>query len=215
MPAISVRKSVTPDAIICLEDGKKFKSLKRHLRTTYDMTPEQYRAKWNLPPTIRWSRPTTPRLAPNLLKQWASGQQRKKRTDPVEAAAEAAIREGPPHQENCLRPSAYTANPEAPGLAHYQMEWVTLPVQPLRPDSPFKNMRVSDKSDVALSLVNGIARSIRPRRSNEQIGKQERRWIEIIQNRFWGGAAAAPQPSSISQGRDLIRLLGPRARHSG
>lgn len=49
VPAVSIRKSVTPDAIICLEDGKSFKSLKRHLRTSYDMTPEQYRTKWGLP----------------------------------------------------------------------------------------------------------------------------------------------------------------------
>lgn len=48
-PAVPVRKSVTPDFIICLEDGKKFKSLKRHLRTHYDLTPEQYREKWGLP----------------------------------------------------------------------------------------------------------------------------------------------------------------------
>lgn len=49
VPAVSIRKSVTPDAIICLEDGKSFKSLKRHLRTSYDLTPEQYRTKWGLP----------------------------------------------------------------------------------------------------------------------------------------------------------------------
>ena len=48
-PAVSVKKSVTPEYIICLEDGKKFKSLKRHLRTHYDLTPEQYREKWGLP----------------------------------------------------------------------------------------------------------------------------------------------------------------------
>lgn len=48
-PAVSVRKSVTPDAIICLEDGKRFKSLKRHLRTHYNLSPEEYRAKWGLP----------------------------------------------------------------------------------------------------------------------------------------------------------------------
>src|SRR3954463_14089348 len=48
-PAVSIKKSVTPDYLVCLDDGKKFKSLKRHLRTTYDMTPEQYRAKWDLP----------------------------------------------------------------------------------------------------------------------------------------------------------------------
>jgi predicted transcriptional regulator len=49
VPAVSIRKSVTPDAIICLEDGKSFKSLKRHLSSKYDLTPEQYRAKWGLP----------------------------------------------------------------------------------------------------------------------------------------------------------------------
>lgn len=48
-PAIAVAESVTPDHIICLEDGKKFKMLKKHLRTQYDMSPEDYRFKWNLP----------------------------------------------------------------------------------------------------------------------------------------------------------------------
>ena len=48
-PAVSVRKSVTPDYIVCLEDGMKFKSLKRHLRTHFDMSPEEYRDKWGLP----------------------------------------------------------------------------------------------------------------------------------------------------------------------
>jgi predicted transcriptional regulator len=61
-PATSVRKSVTPDYIICLEDGKKLKMLKRHLRTTYNMTPEEYRAKWNLPPDY-------PMVAPNYARQ--------------------------------------------------------------------------------------------------------------------------------------------------
>jgi predicted transcriptional regulator len=49
VPAVPIRKSVTPDAIICLEDGKSFKSLKRHLSSKYDLTPEQYRTKWGLP----------------------------------------------------------------------------------------------------------------------------------------------------------------------
>ena len=48
-PAVPVRRSITPDYLICLEDGRKFKSLKRHLRTKYNMSPEDYRAKWNLP----------------------------------------------------------------------------------------------------------------------------------------------------------------------
>ncbi len=50
VPAVPIRKSVTPEAIICLENGKRYKSLKRHLRTAYGLTPDQYRAKWNLPP---------------------------------------------------------------------------------------------------------------------------------------------------------------------
>lgn len=57
-PAVPVRKSVTPDYIICLEDGKKFKSLKRHLSTHYNLTPDQYREKWNLQPSY-------PMVAPN------------------------------------------------------------------------------------------------------------------------------------------------------
>jgi predicted transcriptional regulator len=48
-PAVSIRKSVTPDYLVCLEDGKKLKMLKRHLRTSYDMSPEEYRTKWGLP----------------------------------------------------------------------------------------------------------------------------------------------------------------------
>ncbi len=48
-PAVPIKKSIRPDYIICLEDGKKFKSLKRHLRTYYDLSPEEYRDKWNLP----------------------------------------------------------------------------------------------------------------------------------------------------------------------
>lgn len=47
-PAVSIRRSVTPDYIVCLEDGRKFKSLKRHLRTKYDMSPDEYRSKWGL-----------------------------------------------------------------------------------------------------------------------------------------------------------------------
>ena len=48
-PAVPVKRSVTPDYIVCLEDGRRFKSLKRHLRTSYDLSPEEYREKWGLP----------------------------------------------------------------------------------------------------------------------------------------------------------------------
>ncbi|WP_082540125.1 MucR family transcriptional regulator [Bosea sp. Leaf344] len=49
VPAVSIKKSITPDYLVCLEDGLQFKSLKRHLQTRYDLSPEQYRAKWSLP----------------------------------------------------------------------------------------------------------------------------------------------------------------------
>ena len=57
-PAVAIEKSITPDFLICLEDGKKFKSLKRHLRTAFNLTPEQYREKWGL-------KPDYPMVAPN------------------------------------------------------------------------------------------------------------------------------------------------------
>lgn len=60
-PAVPIKKSVTPEYIVCLEDGKKFKSLKRHLRTRYDMSPEDYRQKWGLPHDY-------PMVAPNYAK---------------------------------------------------------------------------------------------------------------------------------------------------
>ena len=64
-PAISVRRSITPDYIICLEDGRKLKMLKRHLATSYGMTPEDYRKKWGLPIDY-------PMVAPNYARQRSS-----------------------------------------------------------------------------------------------------------------------------------------------
>jgi predicted transcriptional regulator len=77
VPAVPVKKSVTPDFIICLEDGKKFKSLKRHLRTTYDLTPEQYRAKWGLPADYPMVAPNYAKARSDLAKSMGLGQQRK------------------------------------------------------------------------------------------------------------------------------------------
>jgi predicted transcriptional regulator len=89
-PAVPVKKSVTPDFIICLDDGKKFKSLKRHLRTTYDMTPEQYRAKWNLPADYPMVAPNYAKTRSELAKAAGLGQQRRKSKTPVETAANDA-----------------------------------------------------------------------------------------------------------------------------
>ncbi len=61
-PAVPIRRSVTPDYIVCLEDGKKLKMLKRHLRTSYNLTPDQYRTKWQLGPDY-------PMVAPNYAKR--------------------------------------------------------------------------------------------------------------------------------------------------
>lgn len=77
-PAVAVKKSVTPDFIICLEDGKRFKSLKRHLRTQYDMTPEQYREKWALPADYPMVAPNYAAARSSLAKQMGLGQQRRR-----------------------------------------------------------------------------------------------------------------------------------------
>jgi predicted transcriptional regulator len=78
-PAVPLKKSVTPDYIICLEDGKKFKSLKRHLRTQYNMTPEQYREKWGLPVDYPMVAPNYAKARSELAKEMGLGQQRRKR----------------------------------------------------------------------------------------------------------------------------------------
>ncbi|MFD1303622.1 MucR family transcriptional regulator [Methylobacterium marchantiae] len=88
-PAVSVKRSITPDFVICLEDGKKFKSLKRHLRTRYSMTPEEYRTKWNLPSDYPMVAPNYAAARSELAKNMGLGQQRRK------TRAKAAVVEAP------------------------------------------------------------------------------------------------------------------------
>ena len=78
-PAVAVKKSITPEYLVCLEDGKKFKSLKRHLRTQYNMSPEQYREKWNLPADYPMVAPSYAEARSQLAKKMGLGQQRRKR----------------------------------------------------------------------------------------------------------------------------------------
>lgn len=91
-PAVPVKKSVTPDYIICLEDGKKFKSLKRHLRTQYDLTPEQYREKWGLAPDYPMVAPNYALARSQLAKEMGLGQQRRRETVAASAAPAPAKR---------------------------------------------------------------------------------------------------------------------------
>ena len=78
-PAVPVKKSITDDFLVCLEDGRKFKSLKRHLRTRYNMTPEQYRAKWQLPPDYPMVAPGYAETRSRMAKDMGLGQQRRGR----------------------------------------------------------------------------------------------------------------------------------------
>ena len=86
-PAVSIKKSITPDYLICLEDGKKFKSLKRHLRTEYDMSPDQYRAKWGLPPDYPMVAPNYSEARSRLAKSIGLGRKA--------AVAPVVVRRGP------------------------------------------------------------------------------------------------------------------------
>lgn len=91
-PAVSIKRSVQPDHIVCLEDGKTFKSLKRHLMSHYNMTPEEYREKWSLPHDYPMVAPNYAQARSELAKRIGLGQ----RKTPVEFATEpkAASRSG-------------------------------------------------------------------------------------------------------------------------
>lgn len=78
-PAVSVKKSMTAEYLVCLEDGEQFKSLKRHLRTQYSMTPEQYREKWGLPADYPMVAPNYAVARSQLAKKMGLGQQRRRR----------------------------------------------------------------------------------------------------------------------------------------
>ncbi len=77
-PAVPVKKSITPDYLICLEDGRELKMLKRHLRTTYGMTPDEYRAKWGLDPDYPMVAPNYARRRSEFAKQIGLGQKRRR-----------------------------------------------------------------------------------------------------------------------------------------
>ena len=79
-PKVSIRSSVKPDYIVCLEDGKKFKSLKRHLRTHYDLSPEEYREKWGLPADYPMVAPNYAAARSALAKKMGLGQQRRRKS---------------------------------------------------------------------------------------------------------------------------------------
>ena len=72
-PRVPVKRSVMPDHLVCLEDGKKFKSLKRHLRTHYNLSPEEYREKWGLPPDYPMVAPNYARARSDLAKKMGLG----------------------------------------------------------------------------------------------------------------------------------------------
>ena len=78
-PAIAVKRSISSDYIVCLEDGKKFKSLKRHLRAHYDMSPDEYRTKWGLPKDYPMVAPNYAQARSALAKQMGLGQKSKRR----------------------------------------------------------------------------------------------------------------------------------------
>jgi predicted transcriptional regulator len=92
VPAVPVRKSVTPDYIVSLEDGRKFKSLKRHLQGTYGMTPEEYRTKWGLPRDYPMVAPNYAKARSDLAKRMGLG--RKGAGEEAAAAEEAAPKRG-------------------------------------------------------------------------------------------------------------------------
>lgn len=103
-PAVSVRRSVTPDHIVCLEDGKKFKSLKRHLQGEHGLSPEEYRSKWGLPRDYPMVAPSYARARSDLAKSMGLG--RKGDSDETEAAAHSGAEERSAVSQQGRRPRA-------------------------------------------------------------------------------------------------------------
>ncbi|WP_158812085.1 MucR family transcriptional regulator [Beijerinckia sp. L45] len=97
-PAVSVKKSITPEFLICLEDGKKFKSLKRHLATAYHMTPDEYRAKWNLPRDYPMVAPAYAAARSALAKQSGLGVANLRQRKPAAAKVAATKGRGRPRK---------------------------------------------------------------------------------------------------------------------
>ena len=91
-PAVSIRKSISPDFLICLEDGRKFKSLRRHLRTKYNLSPEEYRAKWGLPKDYPMVAPNYAKARSDLAKSMGLGQGGRQAKAPAKGRAKAAAK---------------------------------------------------------------------------------------------------------------------------
>ncbi len=95
-PAVPIRKSVTPDYLVCLEDGRKLKMLKRHLRTTYDMTPEDYRARWHLPADYPMVAPNYAERRSQFAKEIGLGRRRPAEPEPEPAPVKKGRRKAAP-----------------------------------------------------------------------------------------------------------------------
>ena len=99
-PAVSVRASIKPDYIVCLEDGKKLKMLKRHIMTHYQMTPEQYRTKWNLPADYPMVAPNYAQQRRDLANKIGLGRKPKAAAAPATKAKAPASRKAPAPAED-------------------------------------------------------------------------------------------------------------------
>ena len=108
-PMVPVKKSVTPDYIVCLEDGKKFKSLKRHLRTKYDMSPDEYRAKWGLPADYPMVAPSYSAARSQLAQKMGLGRKAAEPAPKARAAAKPAAAKKPKGAVGRPRKAAATA----------------------------------------------------------------------------------------------------------
>ena len=90
-PAVSIRRSITPEHLICLEDGRQFKSLKRHLRTKFNLSPEEYRAKWGLPKDYPMVAPAYAAARSRLAKASGLGQGGREAAKPAGRARKATV----------------------------------------------------------------------------------------------------------------------------
>jgi predicted transcriptional regulator len=117
VPAVAVKKSIQPDFITCLEDGRRFKALKRHLRSNYNMTPAEYRTKWNLPHDYPMVAPNYSKTRSALAKSLGLGR-KAARSDAVEAAPR--VEEAPAAPKERSRTAKVAKGPRKPRVKKEQ-----------------------------------------------------------------------------------------------
>lgn len=148
-PAVAIRKSVMPDYLICLEDGKRLKMLKRHLRAAYNMSPDEYRTRWNLPPDYPMVAPSYAKQRSKFAKDIGLGRRTSARAARASSCSEPVAHSQLPADDN---PTTWAVDPDPPTWAVDPDSPANHPPQPVdiadRPVPVLEELRIPEKSRI-------------------------------------------------------------------